>query len=94
MITQTIEQLQELGFHCNNFIRMRLPADMFNVDERQFVGMYIDNSTSNRYKPIVVTSYEITPETIKLINNSELVAWYPKAEPNDIRIVILDNFIS
>jgi hypothetical protein len=91
MITQTIEQLYKLGFHCDNFLVMSLPAEIFDLESKQMIGL---GSTSNRYEPVVVKSYEITPETIELINNSKLIGWYPRSEPINIRVAILDNLIS
>ena len=93
MITQTIEQLQELGFHCNNFIKMTLPAELFDVYNQNIVG--IDSNISNICVPITAFECQVDNELISKVNGYKLVAWYPKVKTNDmIRIAFLDEIVN
>jgi hypothetical protein len=94
MITQTIGQLQELGFHCNNFIKMTLPAELFDVYDQNIVGINSSN-INNICVPITAHECKLDNELISKVNSYKLVAWYPKVKTNNvICIAFLDEIVN
>lgn len=96
---QTIEDLKNLGFNCDNFVICSHPASVVDlVTKQQAIPVTCSECGYDHYKNRVIQVIHrmktVTPELIKKINDSKMVSvWLPNLSDrtNVISCSILDD---
>ena len=96
---QTLKDLQKIGFHGKNFVKVELPSFFYDSEKKKIVKFKKDLN-SNSLVPCVVKSIKLFNnldenmelEWFRKIYNAKLVAWHPAVQPpetDEIQYVLL-----